>query len=64
MNNWNRETYATHDEVLFLMGLHERNPGAFAKYAALVTGGMRSYPETVDVQTVLTAIQKLGGERG
>jgi hypothetical protein len=64
MTNWDRETYVTRDEVLFLQGLHERNPAAFTRYADLVTKGMRAYPETVNVQTVLTAIRELGGGRG
>jgi hypothetical protein len=64
MTIWSKEIYATSDEVLFLQNLSQRNPAAFTRYADLVTKGMRVYPETVNVQTVLTAIRELGGGRG
>lgn len=50
-NQW-RDIYQTSDELKFLRELKERNPQAFAAYAAIITSGMRTFDRSVDVGRV------------
>jgi hypothetical protein len=56
---YDRDYFCAAHERTFLRLLAEKNPSAYAKYAAIITSGLRAYDATVDVAEVRRAIAEM-----